>query len=206
MDFASQFPAVLPEIHGTRDPGKQRVGCRISCRLQCLEVSDSMGMEVRLALGVITSSPGQPSAGVGYAENRFCRSLQRSALSPLPWHLGPPQRTPLLSPCVALTGAASSRGSGPLTWALYTLWPPCQCSWDHCVELWAHFPSPSVLREYWLWCREAVRVFQSDTSAGPQCPRACLSSTWGPQLSWAACIQSPQAKAHRCPGPKLIRS
>lgn len=75
MDFASQFPAILPEIRGTWDCGKQRVSCPINCRLQCLEVSDSMGMEVRLALGLIASSPGQPSAGAGYAENRFCCSL-----------------------------------------------------------------------------------------------------------------------------------
>jgi len=97
VDLASQFPAILSEICRTRDPGKQRVGCLVSCRLQCLEVSDSMGMEVRLALVVIASSPGRPSAGAGYAESRFRRSLRRSALSPLPWQLGPPQRTPLLS-------------------------------------------------------------------------------------------------------------
>ena len=114
MDFASQFPAILPEIHGTQDRGKQRVGCPISCRLQCLEVSDLVGMEVRLALGLTASSPGQPSAVVGYAENRFRCSLRRSALSPLPWHPGPPQRTPLLS---SLGG--SDRG-GRQPWK----WPP----------------------------------------------------------------------------------
>lgn len=112
MDFASQFPAILPEIRGTWDCGKQRVSCPINCRLQCLEVSDSMGMEVRLALGLIASSPGQPSAGAGYAENRFRCSLRRSMLSLLPWHPGPPQRMPLLSSL----GGSDWGGQQPLKW------------------------------------------------------------------------------------------
>lgn len=168
MDLASQFPAILPEIHGTRDLGKQRVGCPVSCRLQCLEVSDSMGMEVRLALVVIASSPVQSSAGAGYAENRFRRSLRRSALSPLPWHLGPPQRTPLLSAWVALTGAAGGRRPPHLGFVHLVATLPVLVG--SLLSSGPIFPSPSVLREYWLWCREAVIVFQSDTPAGPQGP------------------------------------
>lgn len=135
MDLASQFPAILSEICRTRDPGKQRVGCLVSCRLQCLEVSDSMGMEVRLALVVIASSPGRPQLvratlkadfAAAYEEVHSVHCLgswahHRERLSSLPKWL-------------------YRGGWRPLTWALCALWPPCQCSRDHCVELRAHFP------------------------------------------------------------------